>query len=291
MEQIKKVLIIGSRGMAGHILYAYFKENTQFNIIDIARASDSHKPTHVVDVTKFEDLKKILELEKPDVVINCIGILNKDAEDHPDKAILLNSYFPHFLAALGTSNDFKVIHISTDCVFNGKKGGYTETSIKDGIGFYAETKSLGEVVYGNHITLRTSIIGPDLKKEGIGLFNWFMHQNGTIKGYSKAYWTGITTVELAKAIIEAINQDIKGLHHVIFNEKINKYELVKLFKDVFNRTELNIEPYDGYVVDKSLIKTNDNFQYAVPGYKEMISEMKDWILEHPELYEYRLANV
>lgn len=283
---MKKILIIGSKGMAGHMLYHYFNEHTNFEVVDIARNNDFHTPTHQLNVTDFASLHKVLKSEAPDVVINCIGVLNKDAEDHPEKAILLNSYFPHFLASKGTELNFKLIHISTDCVFNGKIGGYTETSEKDGIGFYAQSKALGEVSYGNHLTLRTSIIGPDLNKNGIGLFNWFMKQKGDINGYSKAFWTGVTTLELAKAIQEAIAQDIKGLHHLVNTEVINKFELTTLFKEIFEKNEVNIIPYDGYKVDKSLIRTNFHFDYTVKSYSEMLTEMKTWISEHSTLYAY-----
>lgn len=283
---MRKILIIGSKGMAGHIVYHYFKENTNFEIIDIARGTDFHTPKYKVDVTDFENLAKILKLEQPNFVVNCIGILNKDAEENPEKSILLNSYFPHFLAKIGKEINFKLIHISTDCVFNGLKGGYLEDSIKDGIGFYAQTKALGEVAYGNNLTLRTSIIGPELKRNGIGLFDWFMNQSGNINGYSSAVWTGVTTLELAKGILEAIEQDICGLQHFVNNTKINKYELTSLFKKVFGRKLVNIIPYEGYKVDKSLIRSNFDFKYDVPNYETMIAEMKHWIDNHSNLYAY-----
>jgi dTDP-4-dehydrorhamnose reductase len=283
---MKKVLIIGSKGMAGHVIYDYLKENTNYIISDIARGVESHVPTYQVDVTDFEALTLIIENDRPDYVINCIGILNKDAEDNPDKAILLNSYFPHYLAKLGTKNKFKLIHVSTDCVFDGKKGGYKEDSLKDGLGFYAETKALGEVIYSDHLTIRTSIIGPELKKDGIGLFHWFMQQDGEIKGYTNAYWTGITTIELAKVIVAAINQDIEGLHHVVNNETISKYHLVSIFKDVFSRENVTILPYDDYLIDKSLLRTRHEFNYVVPAYQKMIYEMKDWIIKHNSYYMF-----
>jgi len=272
--------------MAGHVIYNYLKENTDFTIVDVARGTEGHVPTHQIDVTDFKLLGSILEREKPEYVVNCVGVLNRDAEDNPEKSILLNSYFPHFLAKIGKTNNFKLIHISTDCVFDGKKGGYTEDSIKDGKGFYAETKALGEVIYGNNLTIRTSIIGPELKEDGIGLFHWFMQQNNKISGYTNAYWTGITTIELAKVIIKAIEEKISGLHHVVNNEKINKFDLVNLFKIVFDKTKLEIEPFDGYKVDKSLIKTDQTFNYTVPTYKTMINEMKTWIENHQSFYKF-----
>lgn len=283
---MKKVLIIGSKGMAGHVIYNYFKENTDFSVVDIARGNDGHLPTHQIDVTNFESLTHVLKAEMPDYVINCIGILNRDAEDNPEKSILLNSYFPHFLAKSGKALNFRLIHISTDCVFDGKKGGYTEYSFKDGKGFYAETKALGEVTYANNLTIRTSIIGPELKKDGIGLFHWFMNQQGKINGFTNAYWTGITTVELAKVIVAAISEGITGLHHVVNDEKINKYDLVNLFKQIFDKPDIEIEPYNDYKIDKSLVKTNDSFSYTVPSYQQMLQEMRVWIDEKHALYKF-----
>lgn len=286
MEQVKKALIVGSKGMAGHVIYHYFKAHTSFDVVDIARTTDFHVPTHLLDVTDFAALETVLKLEKPDYVINCIGVLNQDAEKNPDKAILLNSYLPHFLARLGNDCSFKLIHISTDCVFNGKQGSYTETSPSDGEGFYSKTKALGEVNYGAHLTIRTSIIGPELNNNGIGLFHWFMQQTGTIKGYTSAYWTGVTTLELAKAIVEAIKQDISGLHHLVNGGKINKFDLIELFKTIFEKDGLHIVPYAAYRVDKSLVKTDDTFRYEVPSYEVMIRQMKDWILRYSSMYNY-----
>lgn len=283
---MRKVFIIGSKGMAGHVIYTFLKEKTDFEIVDVARGLDGHVPSYQIDVTDFKALTEVLEKERPDYIINCIGILNRDAEDHPEKAILLNSYFPHFLAKIGETISSKLIHISTDCVFDGKKGSYTEDSIKDGQGFYAETKSLGEVTYRNNLTIRTSIIGPELKQDGIGLFHWFMKQNGPIKGYTNAFWTGITTIELAKAIVASIDEGITGLHHIVNEEKINKFDLVELFKDVFTKKDILIEPYDEYKVDKSLIKTNNSFIYQVPSYKSMVIDMKKWIETHQHFYKF-----
>jgi dTDP-4-dehydrorhamnose reductase len=285
---MKKIIIIGSGGMAGHVMFNFFKEKTSFQTIGIARSSGiGNKVTYQLDVTSFDSLRAIIARENPDVVINCVGILNKDAEDNPDKAILLNSYFPHFLARMGNERSFKLIHISTDCVFDGKTGGYTEKSEKTGKGYYAKTKALGEVEYDNHLTLRTSIIGPELKKNGIGLFDWFMKQRGNIKGYRQAYWTGVTTIELAKAVEEAIKQDISGLHHLVNDQKINKYDLITLFKDIFKKTDVKIDPLDDYKVDKSLLKTNHDFAYIVPSYKAMILSMKEWIENHDQLYNFK----
>ncbi|MCJ8208577.1 SDR family oxidoreductase [Mucilaginibacter sp. RS28] len=288
MEQVKKVLIVGSKGMAGHAIYFYLKENTTYKVVDVARDSSFFTPKHEADISNVQVLEEILLKEKPDFVINCVGLLNQEAESNPDKAILLNSYLPHFIARKGALIGYKFIHISTDCVFSGSTGAYVETSFKDGKGYYAQSKALGEVTYGNNITLRTSIIGPELKANGIGLFNWFMNQTGEVNGYMQAYWTGVTTLELAKAITKLLEQeDITGLHHLVNSEKINKFDLITLFKKVFNKKDINISKYSAYTVDKSLIRTNHSFQYTVPDYEAMIIQMKEWIQNHPHLYKYK----
>jgi len=288
MEQVKKILIIGSKGMAGHIVYHYFKASTSFITIDIARDSSFHIPTYELDVSDLAALEHVVSLEKPDFVVNCVGVLNKSADENPEIAVLLNSYFPHYLAKLGGKLGFKVIHISTDCVFSGKHGNYAETSVKDGVGMYAQTKSIGELNYGNNLTIRTSIIGPELKGNGIGLFDWFMKQSGDIKGYSEAYWTGVTTLELAKAIHAALAEDLSGLVHLVNGNKISKYHLLKMFAEVFSKDDLAVIPFLEYKVDKSLLPTKSGFDYAVPEYREMLEMMKTWILNHNDLYSYKL---
>lgn len=279
----KKILIIGSKGMAGHVMYHYFKSLTDFEVVDISRDNDFFTSNYIVDVTDTHTLKNIFNIEKPDVVVNCIGVLNKDAEDNPDKAIFLNSYFPHFLARQGTEKGFKLIHISTDCVFNGKKGNYTEGDVKDGFGVYAQSKALGEVNYGQHLTIRTSIIGPELKSNGIGLFHWFMQQTGEIKGYRNVFWSGVTTIELAKAVEKMVEKEVTGLYHLV-NPSINKFDLLVLFKQVYEKDPLSILPFDDYYSDKSLINTRTDVPYSVPNYPTMIAEMKTWLLKYYRFY-------
>ena len=281
----KKILIIGSKGMAGHIIYYYFKELPNFEVIDISRSNKVFNSSYILDVNDTLELEKIIYKEKPCIVINCIGILNKDAEDNPDKAIFLNSYLPHFLAKLGSKLNFKLIHISTDCVFNGKKGSYKEDDIKDGFGIYAQSKALGEVNYGNHLTIRTSIIGPEINNNGIGLFNWFMHQNGEIKGFRNVIWSGVTTIELAKAIEKMIDQNIIGLYQLV-NYPINKFDLLLLFKQIFSKQNINLVAFDDYYANKSLISTRNDFTYNVCNYLTMMEEMKEWMSFHVNLYPH-----
>ena len=180
----------------------------------------------------------------------------------------------------------KVIHISTDCVFSGRNGAYDEAAFRDGDSFYARTKAVGELINEKDLTIRTSIIGPDMNRTGIGLFNWYMKSKNQINGYVNQLWTGVTTIELARAVEAAVFSGPTGLYHLVPSEKISKYDLLLLFTQVFNRKDLSIGRFESSPVDKSLINTRTDFDYKVPGYTRMIEEMKAWISNHEELYPH-----
>lgn len=283
---MKKILVIGIKGMAGHVIFNSLPKLGNYEVYGVARNVISTNRIFNLDVFNTVELKKILDLEF-DVVINCIGILNKDAEENPHKAIWFNSYFPHLLESYTKNTKTKVISISTDCVFSGKKGNYTEIDIRDGEGFYATSKAMGELTNDKDLTIRTSIIGPELNNEGIGLFHWFMQQNDAVSGYSHAYWSGITTVELSKVIHQTIQQEIKGLLIVSGNPKIDKYSLLKLFNSIFRNNSLTVTENSNYKVDKSMYSSRNDFRYSIPAYEIMILEMKDWIETHKAYYEYK----
>lgn len=281
----KKIIVLGANGMAGHIIKLGLQAVDNFDVISVARSSSLVFPTKVFNVTEFEKLSDLIKLEMPDIIINCIGILNKTAEENPEQAVLINAYLPHFLESLTKGSLIKVIHISTDCVFSGKEGNYLESSFKDGIGFYSQSKSLGELNNKKDLTFRTSIIGPELNKDGIGLFNWFVNQKNEVNGYSAAYWTGITTLELLNAIKQAIEEDLSGLYHLVFSQKISKLELLNIINTEFS-LGLKIIPNDNYLVDKSLCNTRNDFGFKVKSYAIMIKEMHEWILNNKRLYPH-----
>lgn len=284
---MKKVVVLGSVGMAGHIMAEYFDSTPGFEVFGIAR-EPGRFVSERVDVLDFNLLQKTLGRIKPDYVINCIGVLVGKSNSDICLAIDLNSYLPHFLANLGGEIDFKLIHISTDCVFSGKGGDYSETSFRDGDDNYARTKALGEVVNDKDLTIRTSIIGPEIKRNGAGLLDWFFKQSGEVNGYSKAYWSGVTTLELAKATCDLITQDIVGLFQLCPKEKISKYDLLKLFSKIWGK-KIKIISSDTYEVDKSLVCTRLDFNYTVPGYEEMLIELRAWMDLHKEYYlQYKL---
>ena len=270
--------------MAGHVIYEALPLLGEYDVYGIARNVEQTNRVFNLDVSNLEALKEIVDLQF-DVVINCIGVLNKDAEDNPHKAIWFNSYFPHYLVELSKNTETKIIHISTDCVFKGEKGRYAETDPKDGEGIYAESKGLGEINNTKDLTIRTSIIGPELNLNGIGLFNWFMQQRGEIRGYTSAFWSGVTTLELAKAIDFAIQNPICGLVHLTNGIEINKFDLISLFKEIWNRTDISIIAHEGKVVNKSLRKS-EVFNYQVPSYQEMLFEQFNWMKESSNTYSY-----
>lgn len=238
-----KILLLGSAGMAGQVIKKELeKHSDQIDLIDIARSKKITIPKIELDVTNFDELKNIIIKYRFDFIINCTGILNNFAEKNPDKAILINSYLPHYLEKITSETNTKIIHISTDCVFSGKTGSYIESDVKDGIGFYAQSKALGEIINNKDLTLRTSIIGPDLNENGIGLFKWLLKQSGTITGYTNAFWSGITTIQLAKVIIDIV-LEFKfpiGLIHLTNNHKISKFQLLNIIKEVFELNNIEI---------------------------------------------------
>ncbi len=284
---MKKVLILGIKGMAGHVLYKSLPVLGSYDVYGLARNVEETGKEINLDVTDTAGLKKIISTYQFDVIVNCIGVLNKDAEDHPDKAIWFNGYFPHFLEAETKNTNTSIIHISTDCVFSGKKGGYTEKDIKDGYGFYAQSKAIGELDNVKDLTLRTSIIGPELNANGIGLFHWFMQQknNAVVSGFSKAFWSGITTIELAKVIHSAISQNLTGLIEITQKGKIDKYNLLKLFNKFFRNNTISIYENSEYRVDKSMISVREDFNYELPDYPDMLNEMKNWIEQNNYNYQ------
>ena len=274
-----KVLILGVDGMLGHIVKLYFQEKGH-TVRGTSRSSGSD---YTFDATKnINDFESFVDDFKPDAVINCTGILNKVAEENKSLAVLLNSYLPHYVDEICRKNGIKFIHVSTDCVFDGKSGEYNEDSYKDATSFYGQSKALGELNNESSLTLRTSIVGPDINENGIGLFQWFMNQENETDGFDKVIWTGVTTLEFAKCMEKGIINNLSGLRHAVNNEKIDKYSLISLFKKHFNK-DIIINRKSDYVSDKSLKRTSD-FDFNIPSYNQMVKEMSEWVTNHEQLY-------
>ena len=232
-------------GLIGHQIYNYLKNNNKYKLYNISRRNKIYNDTILLDARDEKIFIETIENIRPKYIVNCMGILIKESDLDPEKSVFLNSYMPHRLTRLADKIEAKLIHISTDCVFSGdKKDPYKENDEKDGRGIYAKTKGLGEIINDKHLTLRTSVVGPELKKDGEELFHWFMGQSGVIPGYTKAIWSGVTTIELAKAVECSIRKDITGLHHVTNNSSISKYDLLNLFQKHMKK-DIQIYAVDG----------------------------------------------
>lgn len=286
MEEKKiKFLVLGATGMAGHMIALYLHEQGH----DVSAFSTSpfrYCRNIIGDANNKDFVISMLQDGNYDIVINCIGVLNHVCDEEPSKAVYLNSYLPHLLADTLKQTNTRLFHMSTDCVFSGRTGSYGEKSFRDGESFYDRTKALGEVEDSKNLTFRNSIIGPDINENGIGLFNWFMKQQGTINGYTKAIWTGVTTLTLAKAMERAATEDLTGIYNLVNNESISKFELLRLFNKHIKNDKITILPSKLLSLNKSLINNRRDFSFKVPSYEQMIIEMKEWIENHKEFYPH-----
>lgn len=277
----KKILILGVTGMLGHTLFTQLSQNRLIDLYGTVRSSQipifiSGNIITNIDVSNFDSLVSIITNLKPEIIINCIGLIKQlpSANDHI-LAININSLLPHRLALLCKTVNAKLIHISTDCVFSGNKGNYIETDNPDPVDLYGRTKLLGEVHQSGCLTLRTSIIGREINSQ-YGLVEWFFSQKGKkVKGYAKAIYTGLTTNTLASIIEKLILEypDLSGLWH-LSSEPISKYQLLNIINKTFN-LDINIEKDESYICDRSL--NSQRFRkatnYQPPTWEEMIAQL------------------
>lgn len=280
-----KFLVLGCNGMAGHTISLYMKEQGH-EVFGFDRSTPRYVQGVAGDARNVDLIHELIVEGNYDSVINCIGILNQAAEDNKALATFLNSFFPHFLADVTANTDTQVIHMSTDCVFSGKRGSYSEEDFKDGETFYDRSKALGELNDDKNITLRNSIVGPDINPEGIGLLNWFMKQNGEINGYTKAMWTGQTTLQLAKTMEVAAREKATGLYNTVPDHAISKYDLLRLFNHYMRNDKIMIKPIEGINADKSLKRTRFEFDYLIPDYEIMVAELAMWVKNHKAMYPH-----
>lgn len=281
-----KILVLGCNGMAGHLISLYFQEKGH-QVVGFARQkSELLHETIIGDASDMALIKQVVTEGQYDAVINCIGLLNQFAENNKAMAVLLNGYLPHFLVELTKDTKTRILHMSTDCVFAGNDGPYYEDTLPNGASFYDRSKAMGEFNNDKDLTFRNSIVGPDIKASGIGLFNWFMKQTEPIGGFTGAIWTGVTTYTLAKAMEAALNENLTGLYNLVNNASINKFDLCSLFNKYFRNSELVINPNDKLQLDKTLKCTRTDFSFQVPSYEQQIKEMREWVDAHPSLYPH-----
>ena len=272
------ILIFGATGMLGHAVFRVLSNDKRLNVFGTIRSESSKKlfPAPFaenlipnIDIESDDCLKKAFEITQPDVVINCIGII-KQLSDAKDvlKTVPINTLLPHRLALLSKNFGSRLILVSTDCVFSGGKGDYLETDFPDCDDLYGRSKLLGEIADNDNVlTIRTSIIGHELRG-GHSLVNWFLSQNESTQGYTKAVFSGLPTNELANIIRSCIVDwpNLHGLYHVSA-DPINKYELLSLIAKIYDK-KIQITKSEQVQIDRSL--NHQKFQAATA------YQAKDW---------------
>jgi dTDP-4-dehydrorhamnose reductase len=216
-------------------------------------------------------------------------VLNR-AADELEISQKLNTQLPLFLSEMGIKQGFRLIHISTDCVFSGSRGGYIESDRPDATDNYGLTKIGGEGIDQKHLVIRTSVIGPEIRPNGIGLFHWFTSQDGEVMGFKNVIWTGVTTLTLVDVIIYAIENQTCGLIHLVNNNSISKLELLKIMQCHFPNKSRSIISCQTPVSNKSLINTREDWTFEVPTYAQMITELRNWMEKYPSLYGHYLTH-
>ncbi|BBO99938.1 dTDP-4-dehydrorhamnose reductase family protein [Sulfuriferula nivalis] len=282
-----RVLVLGASGMIGNAMIRVFSEKESWEVFGTVRSGEVKRffiPTIAerlvtgIDVENHDTLVKIFAQLRPDVVINCAGLTKHlpGAEDHL-VAIPINTLMPHRLAGLCDLVGARLIHISTDCVFSGKRGEYTEDDPADAVDVYGKSKFLGEVNYPHAITLRTSTIGHELQSTH-GLLDWFLSQHEQCKGFTRAIFSGLPTVVFAQVIRDIVipRTDLFGLYHVA-GKPIAKYDLLRLIAEAYGKS-IEIVQDDQFTIDRSLIA--DRFHaatgYIAPDWPELIKSMHSY---------------
>ncbi len=279
-----KILVIGASGMIGSTVLRVLSEKRDWEVFGTIRNGDvirfftaqiAKRLLVGVDVQHSDVLLKLLDDIRPDVVINCAGLTkHKPEADDPLVSIPINTLMPHRLAELCKLVGARLIHVSTDCVFSGEKGGYTEEDFADARDVYGKSKALGEVTYPHTVTLRTSTIGHELQSK-YGLLDWFLSQEWSCKGYDRAIFSGLPTVIFAQIVRDVVipHNELSGLYHVAA-KPINKFYLLKLIANVYGK-KIEIIPDDKLVIDRSLdaARFREATGYVAPKWEEMIKLM------------------
>jgi dTDP-4-dehydrorhamnose reductase len=277
-----RILVLGITGMLGNAVFRFLSNIDQYKVFGTTRTKSTFCHLGInrsiisdVNIANYDSIVHSFAIAQPDVVINCVGIVKQLSDsNNPLHVIPINTLLPHRLAELCRVTKTRLIHISTDCVFSGKKGGYIETDIPDATDLYGRSKLLGEVCYPNTITLRTSIIGHEIGGNK-SLLNWFLSQEQSANGFRKAIFSGLPTVEIASIISNYVipNTKIEGLYHVA-SEPISKYNLLCEVAKIYNKN-IEIIPDDNVVIDRSLNdnKFRNDTGYTPPDWSELIRRM------------------
>ncbi len=281
-----RILIVGASGMLGYTLLRRLGEDPRHEVHGTLRGEALPVgypcPPAVrlhggLDATRPEALEALLQRLRPDVVINCIGLIKQlDQAKRPRAAVEINALFPHRLAEYCTALGARLIHISTDCVFEGARGGYREADRADADDLYGRSKRLGEVDYGGHLTLRTSLIGHELTTR-VSLVDWFLSTRGQVSGYAGVVFSGLPTVEIARVLADKVipAPSLQGLYHLSV-EPIDKDRLLRLLADAYGH-RVAIERVEEPRLDRSLdsSRLRQALDYRPPAWEQLVHDMHD----------------
>ncbi|MBM3963726.1 MAG: SDR family oxidoreductase [Planctomycetes bacterium] len=282
-----KILVLGITGMLGNAMFRYLSSKPTLAVYGAVRRSAASKyfapelADRLIagwDAENHDSTIRVFNRVRPDVVVNCVGLVKQLAEaDDPLQAIPINSILPHRLAALSEAIGARLVHVSTDCVFLGTRGMYKEEDVTDAKDLYGRTKALGELTRGSAITLRTSIIGHELEGNR-SLVGWFLSQARPVKGFRRAIFSGLPTVELSRVVYEYVlpKPDLSGLFHVAA-PPIDKYSLLELVAETYGKS-IEIVPDENLVIDRSLdaSKFREATGYESPDWRELIRRMHEF---------------
>jgi len=272
-----KVLVLGSTGMAGHMIAKYLS-SVGHEVSTCSRTKGDYR-LDIERMSHFTLQNFKSEFEKFDYVVNCIGFLVNDSIENPDKAILINGMFPHYLENLLKDTNTRIIHLSTDCVFDGVKGNYIESDVHTETNMYGRSKSIGELNNDKDVTFRMSIIGTDIDANGTGLLNWMLtNTDTTVTGWDNHMWNGMTTLQLAKCIDQYM-QDPKftGVYHIVDNNiSINKHDLLCLINDVFDCNKTIVRAQTPSNVNKILVDTRQIIDFNIPDYVTQLTALRNF---------------
>lgn len=281
-----KILVIGSAGMLGHMVCLYLRQNPKFTVMDLTKTNLWSDQTIQLNILDTDKIFHFINLHKFDAIINCAALLIQASEDNKSMAIQTNSTFPHLLEEWTYGLNTRIIQISSDGIFSGDKAPYKVNDIPNSRLFYARTKALGELDNNKDLTIRGSFFGPDLFAHGTGIFNWFFHQSGTVKGYQNIFFNGITNLECAKLIEYILLHPVSGCIHAGSCQSISKGTLLHQMARIWNYKKVIIDDVDSLYSDHTLAQIYDTQEYSAPEYAKMLQELKQWMDKHSKLYTH-----
>ena len=271
-----RVSVIGASGMAGHIIASHFKMRGA-EVLTFGRQGASNY-FDILDPATHNILNLCYSC---DYVINCAGLLIADCDSDPVRAYLVNSWFPHRLCTMLETTGVRLIHLSTDCVFDGTSGPYDETCVPTETSTYGRSKTFGEIHSMAHVTFRTSIIGPEVRQHTTGLFEWFINKSTeSVTGYTDAYWNGITTLELAKCCWDHCNSPgVSGIYHLTRNESFSKFDVLTMINNEWELGKTVVPGLAPKPVNKCLLNSNPG-AFEISPFPVQLRDLKLWMQDN-----------